>query len=101
MIITLDSCKKKFVFHIVFLNIGLKILICLAQKVRIGLLLAKKVIISTKYLNFAIRFLKKLAVELCKKSEINKHTINLESNKQLLHKSVYNLELVELKIFKT
>lgn len=64
------------------------------------MLLAKKVIILAKYLDFADGFLKKLAIKLSKRSIINKYSINLESGKQLFYRPIYCLGLVELEIFK-
>lgn len=45
-------------------------------------------------------FLKKSVAKLSKYFNINKHTINLELNKQLFYKLIYNLYLVELEILK-
>lgn len=50
-----------------------------ARKAQIALLVAKKITILAKYLDFANMFLKKVAPELLKCSDINKHIINLES----------------------
>ena len=41
-------------------------------------------------------FLKKLVVELPKRSNINEHTIDMEPNKKLLYRPIYSLGQVEL-----
>ena len=46
------------------------------------LLLAKKVIIPAKYLNFADIFLKKLANILLEQTRVNEHAIKLEKRNQ-------------------
>lgn len=81
--------------------LGRKILIHLVCKVQIPLLVAKKVTILTKYLDFLDIFSKKSTVELFKYFDINKHLINSKLNKQLSYNSIYNLKLVELKTVKT
>lgn len=65
------------------------------------MLLTKKVIILNKYLDFIDFYLKELLVELPKRSDINKHAINLELGKQPSYELIYNLELVELETLKT
>lgn len=53
----------------------------LAWEVQIILLLVKKTIILTKYLDFVNIILKKLAIELSKHFIITKHSIDLEPGK--------------------
>ena len=65
------------------------------------MLLAKNLIIWGKYTNFANVFLKKLAKILLKQTTINLHIIKLEADKQQSYSSVYSLDLVDLKTFKT
>lgn len=72
----------------------------LARLPQISLLLMKKVIILTEYLYFADVFLKKLAKILPKQLGANKYAIQLEKSEQQFYKSIFSLELVELKIFK-
>lgn len=55
----LDENAEAFIIHIALLTF--KILIHLAQKAWITLLVAKKVMVPTKYPDFANVFLKKLA----------------------------------------
>ena len=55
----LNENIKTFVIHVSFLKS--KIIIHLARKAQMALLLAKKVIILAKYLDFANVFLKKVA----------------------------------------
>lgn len=73
----------------------------LVQKIQIALLLAKKVTIPNEYLDFTNVFSKKLAVELPKRSDINKYVINLEPGNQSSYSSIYSLGLIELKTLKT
>lgn len=58
-----------------------KILIYLTSKAQIASVIAEKVTILAKYLDFLNVFLKKLAVKLSKRFNINKQLINLELNK--------------------
>lgn len=78
-----------------------KISIFLAQKILITLLVARKVIVLIEYLDFTYIFSKKSSVELFTYSNINKYLIDLEPDKQPPYKPIYNLEFIELKIFKT
>lgn len=61
----------------------------------------QKVVITTEYLDYDNIFLKKLAIELPKCSDINKHLIKLELDKLLLYKLIYSLDFIEIKIIKT
>lgn len=72
-----------------------------AWKAQITLLVAKKVTVSTKYLDYTNVFSKKVAAELFKHLGINKHVIDLEPGKQSAYRAIYNLGPVKLKIFKT
>ena len=72
----------------------------LVKKVQIVLLLAKKVTILAKYLDFANIFSIKLAKVLPKQTRINKYAIKSVDNKQLPYRPIYNLGLVELKTLK-
>ena len=65
-----------------------------------ALLLAKKVIVSAEYSDFADVFLQKSANVFLEQTIINKHAIELEKGKQLIYKPIYSLELVECKTFK-
>ena len=64
-------------------------------------MLAKKVTIPTKHLDFANIFLKKLANVFLKQTKVNKYAIELEHGKQLPYKSIYILGQVELETLKT
>lgn len=75
-------------------------MIHLAQKAQITLLVTKKVSILVKYLDFVNLFLKKLVAKLFKYSEINKYSINLELDQQILDELIYSLEPIELEILK-
>ena len=85
--------------HVSFL--GLRITINPARKFYIDLLLAKKVTIPVKYLNFADVFLVKLANVVLAQIGANKYAIELEKSKQPPYKPIYSLKPVELKTFKT
>lgn len=61
----------------------------------------EKIIIPVEYSDFADVFLKKSNAELPKRSEINKHTINLDTGKQPSYRSIYSLEPVEFETLKT
>lgn len=76
MAATLDLGKEEFILHMAYPSA--KISIYLACKAQIVLLMAKKVIIPIKYLNFADVFLKKSVIKLFKRFDINKHLTNLE-----------------------
>lgn len=71
------------------------------REAQIALLVAKKVNVSAKYLNYADVFLKEIAAELPKRLSINKHAINLKPDKQPPYRPIYSLGLLELEIFKT
>ena len=64
-------------------------------------LLIKKIIVLTKYSDFADLFLKKPANVLSEQTAVNKYTIKFEKGKQPPYRPTYNLRLVELKTFKT
>ena len=66
-----------------------------------ALLLAKKVTVLAKCLDFADIFLKKSANIPPKQIGVNKHSIELEEGKQLPYGPIYSLRPVELEIFKT
>ena len=73
----------------------------LATETQLALLLAKKVTVPTKYLDFADVFLEKLANVLPKRTGVNEHAIELEEGKQLPYRPIYILEPVELETLKT
>ena len=64
--VILDKNIEDFVVHVSFLSLKFKIIINSARKVQIALLLAKKVTVTTKYLDSADIFLKKSANILLK-----------------------------------
>lgn len=63
-------------------------------------MLAKKITIPDKYLDFANIFSKKSATILSKCFNIKKHVINLKLAKQPLYSLIYSLDLIEFKILK-
>ena len=78
-----------------------KIIIYLAKKAYMTLLLAKKVIIPGKYLDFADVFLEKSANVLLEQTGVNEHAIKLKKSKQPLYGPIYSLGPIELKTLKT
>ena len=95
----LNGNIEAFVMHISFL--GSRLTIHPAREAQIALLLAKKVIISDEYSDFAVVFLEKLANLRLEQTKINKHAIKLEDGKEPPFGLIYNLRLVELETFKT
>ena len=72
-----------------------------AYKTQIVLLIAEKVKVSIKYLNFSDIFLEKKTSILLKATNLNQHIIKLQKYQQLLYRSIYSLGLVELVTLKT
>ena len=70
-------------------------------KAQIASLLAEKITVPAKYLDFADVFSKELAKVLSEHIGINKHSIKLEDGKQPPYGPIYSLGLVELKTLKT
>ena len=89
----LDENIKTVVMHISFL--GSKMTIYLARKAQMALLLAKKVTIPAKYLDYADIFLEKSANVLPEQTRVNEHIIKLEKGKQLSYGPIYSLRPVE------
>ena len=54
-----------------------------------------------EYADIADNFSKNLTVEFSKYTRINDHIINLIKGKQLAHRLIYALKLIELEILKT
>lgn len=71
-----------------------------ACKAEIILLLAKKVSIHKKYIDFLNIFSKKSAAILLNYLDINKYAIDLELDKQPSYKLIYNLSSIKLKNLK-
>ena len=72
-----------------------------ARQAYLALLLAKKVSVLAKYVDFADMFSEKLANVLPERTGVNKHVMEFEKGKQPLYGSIYSLGLVELKSLKT
>lgn len=86
----MDLREEVFVIHIIYLKA--KKLIFSAYETQITLLIAKKVIVPAKYLDFLdVFFFKKLVAEMLKHFNINKHLIKTKSGKQLLYNLIYSL----------
>lgn len=98
MVVTLETSKKTFIIYMAYLS--LKILIHPAYEAQITLLVAKKVTILTKYLDYSNIFSKKSTAKLLEHFDINKHLMDLKPSKQPPYSFIYCLEAVELNIFK-
>ena len=98
---SLDENIEVFIVYISSLSLKSKITIYLSKKAQIALLLAKKITVLAKYLDFANVFFKELTKMLLEYTKINEHIIKLVDGKQLFYRSIYSLELIELKILKT
>ena len=65
------------------------------------MLVAKKVKILTKYLDFSDVFSKEKVLILSEAIKLNQHVIELYEGQQPLYEPIYSLGLVELKTLKT
>lgn len=81
----------------VFFSLEDKMLIHLAYKAQTALLIAKKMTILIKYLDFIDFFSRKSATKLLKYFDINKRVIDLKTDKQLSYRLIYIFEPVEIK----
>lgn len=97
---TADLNLKKDVFIVYIAFFSIVITIYPTQEAQIVLLIAKKVIDLTQYLDFAIVCSKTLVVQLPKCSDINKHAINLEPSKETPFKLFYILRPIKSKTLK-
>ena len=95
----LDENIKAFVVHVS--SLGLRINIHPARKAQLALLLAKKVTVPAKCLDFTDVFSEELANILPERTGANGHAIELEVGKKLPYGPIYNLGPVELKTLKT
>ena len=95
----LDKNIEVFVVHINSLKS--KMTIHLARKTQIALLLAKKVTVPVKYLDFANVFSTESANILLEQTGGNKHAIKLEKGKQLPYGPIYSVGPAELNTLKT
>ena len=95
----LDKYFKACIFYIA--SFILEIIIHLVYRAQIASLLAKKVTILAKFLDFADVFLKDSAKTLLNWIGVNEHVIKFEKDNQLSHRPIYSLELVEFETFKT
>lgn len=92
--ITVLAPKKVFVIYMTYL--GSKILINLVYKAQIILLLVKKISVPKNYTLFLDNVFKEFVAVFLNHLNINKYIIDLESDKQLPYKPVYNLSPVML-----
>ena len=97
---TLDDNIEVCVLYISFLSLRSRMTIHLIKKAQIILLLAKKITILAKYLDFADVFLKESSNVLPEQTGANKYAIQLEQGKQPPYGSLYSLGLIELKTLK-
>ena len=94
----MDENSETFIIHMVSLNLAPGI--HPNRAAQIAFLLNKKVNIPDKYSDFANVFLEKKALVLSKRTKLNEHAIDLESDKQPSYGLIYSLGLVELEILK-
>ena len=73
----------------------------LARKTQIVLLVAKKVKILIKYLDFLDIFLEEKALILSEAIKLNQNAIELQKGQLLFYRPIYNLSSVKLKTLKT
>ena len=81
--------------------LGSKITMQPVRKAQMALLLAKKITVPGKYLDFANIFLEKLATILPEQTKVNKHAIKVEKGNQPFYRPIYSLDFVKLGTFKT
>lgn len=79
----------------------LTILIHLDRKAEIALLIAKKVKIPKKYLDFSNIFSEKMALILLEITKLNQHTSKLHQFQQPPYEPIYSLGPIKLEILKT
>ena len=72
-----------------------------AREAQIALLVAKKVKILTKYLDFLDVFIEEKASILLEVTELNQHAIKLQEGQQLPYGLIYSLGPIELETLKT
>ena len=97
----MDAKSETFIMHVLALEVPLSELsIQPDRKAQIASLLTEKVTIPNEYSDFAIVFLEKKALVLSKQTELSKHVIELEGNKQPSYGQIYSLDLVELETLK-
>ena len=94
----LDENSQTFITHVISLVL---ISVHLDRKTQIASLLTKKVKISDKYPDFIDDFLEKIVLVLPERTKLNKHTMNLEKDKQPSYELIYSLELIKLETLKT
>ena len=95
----MDENSKNFVVHVVSFNLVPGIY--LDKEAQIASLLIEKVKILDKYLDFTNIFSEKKALILPKRTELNKHAMNLEDGKHLSYGPIHSLDPVELETLKT
>ena len=95
----LDENVEAFVVYVS--SLSSRMTIHPAKKAQFAFLLAEKVTVPTKYLDFADVFLKKSANVLPERTGANEHAIELEEGKQPSYGPIYSLGPVELKTLKT
>ena len=87
--------------HVSFLSLKSRMTIHLTKKAKITLLIAKKVIVLAKYLDFANVFSKKPANVFSEQIGANEHAVKLEKSKLPPYRPIYSLWPVKFKTFKT
>ena len=95
----LDEKSETFVVYMVSFNLTLGI--HPDKAAQITSLLAKKVKIPNKYLDFSDVFSEEKALALREYIELNEYAINLENSQQPLYGPIYSLGPIELETLKT
>ena len=95
----MDENSETFVVYLASLNLASEI--HPNRAAQIASLLTKEVKILGKYLDFADVFLEEKALVLPERTELNKHAIDFEDNKQPPYGPIYSLGPVELETLKT
>ena len=78
-------------------SLRLTITMHLVRKVQLALLLAKKVTVPTRYLDFADVFSEKSANVFPEQTKANEHVIKVEKGKQLSYRPIYSLGRLSLR----
>ena len=102
VIAALDADSKTFVVHVAIQKRE-EMPVHSEKQAQVGALLFNKALteVPAEYFDYSDVFLAEYAAELLENTEMNKHTIELEEDKQPSFGPIYSLELVELKTLKT
>ena len=95
----LDENFETFVIYVASFNLALRI--SPNRAAQIASLLAKKVMISDKYLDFANIFLEEKTLVLPEHTKLSEYIISLDNSKQPSYGPIYSLFPIKLKTIKT